>query len=179
MVTIIEPERKTEESGTQQLTPQINLQELGDILGIPIEVRPWWGSTRTRFSGKLKWICPGRIKPPEIQKGKIILWEGPCQWHLFQWRHNHSQDIEIKSVGNKAMLIRCRVNKIYSQFLVGMDEGAPYVMPVARNLETVKEAFDWLIPKPVREAMEQGLEVLRHGDWFLVQTHQKPYLYPK
>lgn len=32
---------------------QIDLEELGEMIGVPIKVRPWWGSLRGQ-----KWLPP-------------------------------------------------------------------------------------------------------------------------
>ena len=93
-------------------TKPITLQEFGGMFGIPLVVRPFWGSRRRRSveaimeviigdTGCLKepkvigskvrlvWECPGgnshmRPKLPEVQDGNIILWEGRCRYR-YNW----------------------------------------------------------------------------------------------
>ncbi len=176
------------------------------MLGLPIVVRPFWGSVRRRYITSLmkvtigdvgevvdskqvaskvhlEWLCPGgdshmRPKLPEVQDGKIILWEGRCRYR-YNWGgpkiHDHAQTIEVRGVGRQAMLIVIRRSPThYSQFLIGMDGNAPYVVSVKRRLSTVKEALDWLMPNLVRKAIEQGLGVKRQGDWYFIPTDKIP-----
>jgi len=182
MVTTI---TKTEERTTTEIRQVSLIEDLGKILGIPIKVLPWWGSVRRRhLNGDRRWYwdCPGgmaytRIKRPEIKKGVILLWEGPCRYKPSYYdRHNHSQTIELKSIAekSKALLITIRASGYFSQYLIGMDEGSPYVVPVRRSLKTAEEALDWLMPNIVKEAVAQGLTVLRQGDWYFIPTNRKP-----
>lgn len=199
MVTALETRERVERK-------PITLQEFGEMMGVPIEVRPWWGSRRRRFveslmkvalgdAGEVKeskvvgtkvhleWQCPGgnshtQPKFPEVQDGKIILWEGRCRYR-FTWGgpkiHDHAQTIEVKAIAHKAMLIILRRSHVnYSQFLIGKDGSAPYAVPVNRRLSTVKEAFDWLMPNLVRKAIKQGLDVKRQGDWFFIPIDRQP-----
>ena len=158
----------------------ITLEELGEMIGVPIKVRPWGGSVRGRTR---RWECSGgynhdRPKFPEVQDGKIILWEGRCRYR-YQWGgpkiHDHAQTIEVKAVAQKAMLIILRRSpRSYSQFLIGMDGNSPYAVPVNRRLSTVKQALDWLMPNLVRKAIEQVLDVKRQGDWFFIPMNREP-----
>lgn len=181
---------------------RLNLEELGQMVGVPIKVRPWWGSVRRRFStvlmqvriddsgldvlgeevGRnqhLTWECPAdngrnRKKAPEVQDGVIVVWEGRCGCN----GHTHRQVIEVKSVAHQAMLISLRLSETArSYFLLGVDGGSPFVVQVSRRPQTVDEAFQWLMPKKVKEAVIQGLDVKRQGDWFFIPTSREPRLH--
>ena len=209
---------------TRVETRQITLEELGESLGIPIKVCPWWGSMRGRsrlihsrrsrnfIGGKCsgtvvpymgghfclscstmvnpeeiervpatrKWECPAgptysRIKRPEVQENTVIIWEGPCQHP----GHTHRQSIQAIDVDNdaRAMILRVAASATPSHFLIGMDSGHPFVTPVLRRLTTVQDAFDWLVPNKVRDALVLGVGVKRQGDWFFLPTDKEPRVY--
>lgn len=155
----------------------LTLKEVAAQAGIPIIIRPWWGSLRIRgwtakdgdqFPGY--WACPGRWgyyqpKPPEVQKGVVVFWEGPCRYHHPK-AHQHCQTVEVVDAGEHAILVRMRVEKYTSAFLVGMDDGHPFVTQMLKRITTVEEAFYWLVPKMVLVEQVAGAEVKRQGDWF-------------
>jgi len=161
------------------------LQDLGEILGIPIEVKPFWPLVRRRYLDNSGWYwdCSAggvdRIKRPEVRNGQILLWEGPCKKKPAYGNryHKHAQILEFVATAEKAILVRIRIGRNYAQYLVGVDEGSPYAVPVSRSLETVEEVFNWLIPKVVKEAIAQGLDVKRQGDWYFIPTNRVPYRY--
>jgi len=166
-------------------TRETSLEGLGQMMGIPIKVLPWWGSrrqgSRSRSGGVEMWLCPADPilpkKRPEIRDGFIILWAGEChyrgRWHREQ--HNHRQTIEVKDVRDHAILIEIRAyTSIRSRYLIGIDGTAPYIVQVFRRLESVEEAFQWLIPKRVKESIIQGLDVKRQGDWFFIPYNREP-----
>ena len=179
MVTAIE---------TRVKTRQITLEELGRELGIPIKVRPWWGSVRHHFPPRrgerhIQWPCPAefqnRKKNPEAQGGKIILWEGQCHYDKGYKPHTHAQVIEVKDARYQAMLITIRLGNVkasLSQFLLGMDSGRPYAVQVGLCCQTTNEALSWLVPKMVKSAIAQGLDVKRQGDWFFIPHNREPNL---
>lgn len=201
-------------------TKQITLEELGKELGIPIKVRPWWGSVRERkrvvhkkcnhiifpyfgfhrncyycsdckqvveesdtercYVFSREWPCPGgqyhnRIKWPEIRNGAIIVWEGPCRARPGKRSpfHNHRQTVEVLDVDGQLILVSIRVSTAWSNFLLGIDDGHPFVRPVRRRETTVQDALDWLVPNKVREAFTLGLDVKRQGDWYFIPTTRK------
>lgn len=167
-------------------TRPLTLPQLGEILGIPIVVRPWWGSIRAgHLNGPRRrpdgpWQCPGVMKRPEVQNGVVVFWEGGCRARYFRrtnqglTTHKHRQEVSVLSVGETAMLVHCSLHKdsylppARTRFLVGMDDGHPFVAPVLGRLETVEEAFDWLVPKMVKEARARGIDCPRQGDWFFI-----------
>ena len=58
-------------------------------------------------------------------------------------------------------------HKIFNPFLVQIPEnGTP--------IETVKEAYDSLVPPEAVEAKEKGLHVIRQGEWFFIPTTDNP-----
>lgn len=170
-------------------TRQITLEEQGRELGLPIKVRPWWGSVRHSFlplpvERHIRWPCPAefqnRKKNPEIQGGKIVLWEGQCHYDKDYRPHTHTQIIEVKDARYQAMLITIRLDNVkasLSQFLLGMDSGQPYVVQVGLCCQTTNEALSWLVPKMVKSAIAQGLDVKRQGDWFFIPHNREPNLH--
>lgn len=195
----------------------ITLPHLGDLVGVPIVMKPWWGSLRQpdplihgacghrvvmkpgkywewvphcvhcrrilgakdikTKRGPRRWICPGgsyqQIKWPEIQGGSVVIWEGKC-YVKSKRGHKHSQNVEVMSVAQGAILLKLSVNTNTSHFLVGVDDGHPYVTPVHKKPETVEEAFDWLVPNMVKKAIAEGLEVRRQGEWHFIPTDKEP-----
>ena len=204
---------------TRVETRQPTLEELGAELGIPIKVRPWWGSIRERKREVHKkcghtvdiyrvlrprfycpecregvseedierryifgrnWPCPAgpyysRIKWPEVQNGAIIVWEGPCRARTGKRSpfHHHRQTIEVLDFDGQIILVSIRVSAAWSNFLLGMDDGHPFVRPVRRRETTVQDALDWLVPNKVREAFALSLDVKRQGDWYFIPTTRK------
>jgi len=166
-------------------TQRITLEELGRELNLPIKVRPWWGSRRQSADsgrgGVKKWLCPADFsnhkRNPEIQGGKIVLREGPCHYSKGYKPHTHAQIIEVKDAGYQAMLITISLNNIkasLAQFLLGMDEGRPYAVQVTLRCQTINEALSWLVPKKVKSAFAQGLDVKRQGDWYFILYNREP-----
>ena len=189
----------------------LNFEQFGELLGIPITVRPWWGSVRRRgrrFHKKCgnplsetvpgyclechkgvdggevlikeferEWLCSvdgSSIKAPEVQKGRIILWEGPCGHHSHNRKIPHSQETKIRDVQDRVMLISIWVRQYFSNWLIGVDGRAPFVVPILRRHMKVQEAFDWLMPVKVKRAIATGLEVKRQGDWFFIPVSDEP-----
>lgn len=199
------------------------LEELGGEIGLPIKMRPWWGSVRERprlvhkkcgelvgpynsvnrayfFCRKCnerleaedterryifdrRWPCPGgfyhnQIKWPEVRNGVVIVWEGPCRCRPGKRSefHSHRQSVEVLDVDGQIMLVSIRVSTAWSNFLIGMDDGHPFVRPVRRRETTVQNALDWLVPNKVREAFTLGLDVKRQGDWYFIPVKNAPKL---
>ena len=128
-----------------------------------------------------RWICPGgpnhnQIKWPEVRNGVIIVWEGPCRAHPGKHSHfhNHRQTIDLLDIDGQIMLVLIRVSTAWSNFLLGMDDGHPFVRPVKRREATVPDALDSLVPNKVREAFILGLEVKRQGDWYFIPYQGEP-----
>ena len=207
----------------------ITLEELGREVGIPIKVRPWWGSVRARtnlvhkkcdnivypytssrvryFCPKCqlvltavdserdterryifsrRWPCPGgeygnQIKWPEVRNGVIIVWEGKCGLEVTGHggrypRHSHKQTVEVLDIDGQIMLVSIRVSGAWSNFLLGMDDGHPFVRPVKRRETTVQDGIDSLVPNKVSEAFILGLDVKRQGDWYFIPVQEPPKL---
>jgi len=198
------------------------LEELGGEIGLPIKVRPWWGSVRERprlvhkkcgesadppwgwrspFCSKCnerledkdterryifdrRWPCPGgfyhnQIKWPEVRNGVVIIWEGLCRSCPGKGSspvHTHKQTVEVLDVDGQIMLVTIRVSGAWSNFLLGMDDGHPFVRPVKRRETTVQDALDSLVPNKVREAFMLGLDVKRQGDWYFIPVKKAPNL---
>lgn len=116
-----------------------------------------------------KWLCP-RVKYPQVQNGTVVFWEGECGME----GHNHCQSIELIDVGETALLVSLRTGIAGRNFLIGKDDGPPFATAIVRRVTTVQDAFDWLVPKLVREAYILGKEVKRQGDWFFIPTDEDP-----
>lgn len=190
-----------------------NLEELGQLLGIPIKVKPWWGSVReysrrsckdcghwvwqegperfwcsqcTRSKAleltilapvKRRWLCPKNQKRIEIESGFITIWEGRCGClGAYRGPHTHGQRITVKSAASKAILLLIQGTSRV-QFLIGMDGATPYAVQVISRLNTVDEAFQWLMPNLVKRAIVEGKEVKRQGDWFFIPTDRQPVVH--
>lgn len=82
--------------------------------------------------------------------------------------------VEIVDQGKTAVILRVLTGPYtpYARhFLVGQDSsvgGQPFITQVSRKVVKVEDAFDSLIPEPVRKAIARGLEVKRQGDWFFI-----------
>lgn len=140
--------------------------------------------TERRFVFSREWPCPGgfyhnQIKWPEVRNGVVIIWEGPCRAGPGKRSpfHNHRQTVEVLDVDGQIMLITIRVSGVWSNFLIGVDDGHPFVRPVKRKETTVQDALDWLVPKKVREAFMLGLDVKRQGDWYFIPTDKEPRMH--
>ncbi len=198
---------------TQAIEPwPITLPELGAMVGVPIKMKPWWGSLRApdplihsvcghhlvirhmeeglsclycrrkvglqevkTKRGPRNWVCPGgynyaQVTPPQIQNGAVVIWEGKCGMRA----HKHSQAVEVLSVAQGAILLRITVSTHIPHYLIGVDDDHPYVTQVHKKPATVEEAFDWLVPKMVKRAIADGLEVRRQGDWHFIPTEKEP-----
>lgn len=162
-------------------TREPTLRELAQELGIPLVVRPWWGSVRQQAfeAFPARWVCPAgysymQVKWPEVERGVVVMWEGRCRDHYGKRVHNHTQDIVVldADVAVQAMLVEVAVNSYGVRFLVGMDDAHPFVTHVLRRLSTVEEAFHWLVPLRVLVAQISG-DVPRQGDWFFI-PHSRP-----
>ncbi len=195
--------------------PLVRLRLAADELGIPIDIRPWWGSRREtnrrlhtvcgdgdvfdawdwerqivrpwchrcrRFLPEEeikvvpmphKWLCP-RVKYPQVQGDTVIFWEGECGMRRSTKGHNHRQSIELIDVGAHAFLVSLKTGIAGRNFLIGKDDGHPFATMIARRVITVQDAFDWLVPKLVREAYILGKEVKRQGDWFFILDKNDP-----
>jgi hypothetical protein len=132
-----------------------------------------------KMPGTRKWECPGGIngngiRRPEIIRGVVVAWEGPCGYR----NHHHEQVLKVIDVGDGAFLLEVRISKAYTRLIIGVDDGHPYVTPVNRSQQTLQDAFDWLVPVKVRDALILGKDVKRQGDWFFVPYEGEPRIYP-
>lgn len=82
--------------------------------------------------------------------------------------------IELVDVGESALLARFTASTgSKNQFIFGRDgDGRPFMTQVTTKLQTIEEAFDYLKPKLVKEAIAQGLDVKRQGDWFFIPVQK-------
>ena len=165
-------------------TREIHIEELGRMMGIPIKLLPWWGSRRAgNVSGRggvQRWQCPAAYtaaaRRPEVRGKVICVFAGECHSKEHQkHRRRHRQTLEVIDAQGQAILIELKVY-CASRWLLGVDEGTPYVVPVVLRVQSVNEAFDWLMPKKVKEAAAQGLDVKRQGDWFFIPHTREPNL---
>lgn len=127
-----------------------------------------------------RWVCPAgysqRLKWPAVEGDKVVMWEGRCgaRYYAAQRKrygseiHVHRQMLEVLDFSATAMLVRVSVNKRRLIFLIGQDDGHPFVTVVTKRQVTVASAYDYLVPVPVFNAQMHGVDVKRQGDWFFV-----------
>lgn len=82
--------------------------------------------------------------------------------------------LEILDKGESALLVRFGSELGTQHFIFGKDgaRGQPFVTQVGRKVRTLDDAFDGLKPKIVKEAIAQGLDVKRQGDWFFIPVKE-------
>jgi len=82
--------------------------------------------------------------------------------------------LEILDIGESALLIRFGSELGTQHFIFGKDGnmGQPFVTQVGRKVRALTDAFDFLMPKIVKEAIAQGLDVKRQGDWFFIPVKE-------
>lgn len=91
------------------------------------------------------------------------LWEAPEGVHWPSWRHR---------LGSVVL----RDPTTDTHWLSGMDENEPdrlqkyFLCELPRKSRTVADAYESLKPKIVRDALEEGIEVKRQGDVFLIPS---------
>lgn len=74
--------------------------------------------------------------------------------------------IEVKDVKGSLLLARFDGK---NAFLFGRDgSGPPFVTQVFLKCSTVDEALESLAPKKVKQALAEGKDVKRQGDWFFI-----------
>lgn len=218
MVTETRPILTQDQSGVKtdlDPKPVLDVRDVGGRIGIPVVIRPWWGSRRQLYERRHKkcgslvyqwggwycskckwdvkpneieniklrpgrWVCPAwysqRINWPEVIDGHVVMWEGRCGARYYAAQisrygfttHVHRQTLEVLDFTSDAMLVRVSVNNHRLSFLIGRDDGHPFVQVVTKNQATVAEAYDFLVPAPVFQAQMHGFDVKRQGDWFFV-----------
>lgn len=124
------------------------------------------------------WLCPGgdgrnSIKWPEVRGETVCLWEGSCAAGVRK-DHKHQQELHVIDINETAFLLKVKCSQNYINFIIGIDDGHPFVTPVLRRLYTIQDAFDWLVPNKVREALTLGKDVKRQGDWFFIPAEKPP-----
>ena len=142
--------------------------------------------TERRYILSRSWPCPGgeygnQIRWPEVRNGVIIVWEGKCGLEVpgsggRYPRHSHRQTVEVLDIDGQIILVSIRVSGAWSNFLLGMDDGHPFVRPVKRREATVQDGLDSLVPNKVREAFILCLDVKRQGDWYFIPVQKPPKL---
>lgn len=198
---------------------QLGVRAVGDIIGVPVVIRPWWGSRRQLYDRRHikcrqmvsgignspgerwcfhcnewvpaadiktirlnpgKWVCAAgwnnQLKWPTVVGDHVVMWEGECRerYRAAQMKrygsatHVHQQTLEVLDFTITAMLVRISVVNRYLHFLIGRDDGHPFVQVVTRKLTTVAAAFDYLVPVPVDKAQRLGFHCPRQGDWWFV-----------
>jgi hypothetical protein len=84
--------------------------------------------------------------------------------------------LEVLDVGGSALLVRFGSELGTQHFIFGKDGdmGQPFVTQVGKKAVRLEDAFASLMPKVVKEAIAQGLDVKRQGDWFFVPCKEPP-----
>jgi hypothetical protein len=82
--------------------------------------------------------------------------------------------LELLDVGESALLVRFGSELGTQHFIFGKDGnmGQPFVTQVGKKVVTLIDAFDGLMPKIVKDAIAQGLNVKRQGDWFFIPVKE-------
>jgi hypothetical protein len=82
--------------------------------------------------------------------------------------------LEVLDKSESAVLVRFGSELGTQHFIFGKDgaEGRPFTTQVGRKIKTLADAFDFLMPKIVKEAIAQGLDVKRQGDWFFIPIEE-------
>lgn len=85
--------------------------------------------------------------------------------------------LELVDVGESALLARFTASAgSKNQFIFGRDgNGQPFVTQVSTKIKTITDAFDYLMPRVVKEAISQGLGVKRQGDWFFIPVPEPKF----
>ena len=144
-------------------------------------VEPWCSNCRQHLPPseirveriRHTWLCP-RVRYPQVQTGAVVLWEGDCGIK----GHNHRQNIEVLDIDESALLLRLSAGVTGRNFIIGLDDGHPFATAVPRRVITVQDAFDWLVPKLIRQAYILGKEVKRQGDWYFIPARDEPTTRP-
>ena len=142
---------------------------------------PWCPNCRRHLSAseikiehiRHTWVCP-RVRYPQVQNGAVVVWEGECGIKS----HNHRQNIKLLDIGESALLLRVSARQTGRNFLIGRDDAHPFATAIPRRVITVQDAFDWLVPKLIRQAYILGKEVKRQGDWYFIPAGGEPSTRP-
>lgn len=80
--------------------------------------------------------------------------------------------LEVLDVGEGALLARFGSELGIQHYIFGKDgdRGQPFVTQVGKRVKRLEDAFDSLMPKIVKDAIAQGFDVKRQGDWFFIPT---------
>lgn len=133
--------------------------DLSEIQAVPVEVEDF-------SCGRY-----GRHQPPYCRDGVIIFEVGVGYRSR---RHLHGQNVYLVEVNNQVPMALVEV-RVYGDlwgaglwhYLIGVDNGYPWICHVPRSVETISEAVDYLKPAEVKRAEARGLMVQRQGIGFL------------
>ncbi len=129
-------------------------------------------------SEEFSWGKYEPYSPPRIdhEAGKIFIphgktsrssWLAGQNFYTIDIDVNHNMAlIEIRRFGDY-----CGARK---QFLIGTDNGHPWIAHLPPRFEFVIEAIEYLKPAAVKKAEARGLNILRQGDWFFIPA-TRPY----
>ncbi len=128
------------------------------------------------------YVCPGRssyydMRWPEVQRRVVVVWEGGCGMTPGQSgrrTHVHRLSLDVLDRGATAFLLRVTLGPRSVHFVVGKDDGAPFVAGVSKKATTLEDAFGWMMPAAVHRAIAGGKDVKRQGDWFFVPLGREP-----
>jgi hypothetical protein len=88
----------------------------------------------------------------------------------YEWKH---RDGEIYNKGyHRIGAIVLKQDEKY--FICGMDEGSYFVSQLPHPVTTVAEAYESLMPQQVKNAIGNGQNVIRQGEWFFIPTTRQP-----
>ncbi len=126
--------------------------------------------------GEFSCGCWGRHQPPRVIDGTVVFDVGVGYRSN---KHLHGQNAYVLDVVENMALVELRkFGDMFGaglwHYLVGIDQGTPWIAHVPKTASTVAQAVQRLMPAAVRRAQLQGEEVKRQGDFFFVPTHREP-----
>jgi hypothetical protein len=115
--------------------------------------------------------CWGKHEPPYLSTDGIITFDIGVGYKSS--KHFHGQNLYILDIADNMALVEMRkFGDMYGaglwHYLVGIDNGAPWIAHIKSSIDSVAEAVQSLKPAAVKRAEAAGLPVQRQGDWFFI-----------
>ena len=117
----------------------------------------------------------GKHQPPYIDEDGYIVIDIGVGYKSS--RHLHGQNVYVLDVDDNMVLIEItKFGDMYGaglwHYLLGEDNGHPWIAHIPKTIGTVAEAVQYLKPAAVKRAENNGLEVKRQGDWFFIPVRR-------
>lgn len=118
--------------------------------------------------------CWGRHQPPRVIEGTIVFDVGIGYRSN---KHLHGQNAYVLDVADNMAVVQVRkFGDMFGaglwNYLIGIDQGIPWIAHVPKKVGTVAQAVERLMPAEVRRARARGLQVQRQGDFFFVPARR-------